>query len=567
MPKVGEKVGNYEITGLIGRGAMATVYRAHDERLDRDVALKLLDPGYALDFIFRARFEREYRVTAQLHNDHIVPVYDAGQWDDQLYIAMMLVDGPNVAEVIKAEGPLDLARVVSIVGQVAEALDEAHNHRVVHRDGKPANILLARYGSEGTEHAYLADFGLTLGMEGTHLTRTGGFMGTLAYASPEQLNSGAIDGRADQYSLAATAYHMLVGAPPYKRDNEMALINAHLFDPVPRADLARKGLPAAVGSVIARGMAKLPERRYPTTGAFAAALAEGSGLSLASGAWGRRWRDLRGMARRLAPVAALVLLFVVAAAGGAAALAMLVNSLNGVSASPSPVAADPSDSGLVAVVSPSAFASFASLTPPPSSIASPTLSPTTSPPPSPTRTPRRSRPPTAEPTPTRAPPPTSPPSNLPLVAEGTWSIVNSPTGVSGDPYVVVGQHSRRYVIDSRCTTEDDCRLAADTFDANGGEQLGRITFRWNGNAYVYSGPARWYSRMSGSSCETSAGEIVEGAYATHEQVTVAPRETAGGASSEMTGTKTVSGTPTAAGSAAGCAPYSMSFHVAMSLVN
>jgi serine/threonine protein kinase len=564
MPKVGEKVGNYEITGLIGRGAMATVYRAHDERLDRDVALKLLDPGYALDFIFRARFEREYRVTAQLHNDHIVPVYDAGQWDDQLYIAMMLVDGPNVAEVIKAEGPLDLARVVSIVGQVAEALDEAHSHRVVHRDGKPANILLARYGSEGTEHAYLADFGLTLGMEGTHLTRTGGFMGTLAYASPEQLNSGAIDGRADQYSLAATAYHMLVGVPPYRRDNEMALINAHLFDPVPRADLARKGLPAAVGSVIARGMAKLPERRYPTTGAFATALAEASGLSLTSGAWGRRWRDLRGMARRLAPVAALVLLFVVAAAGGAAALAMLANSLNGLggSASPSPVAAVPTSSGLVAVVSPSAFTSGAPVTPPPSSIASPTLSPTPSPSPSPTRTPRRSRPPTAEPTPTRAPPSTAPPANLPLVAEGTWSVVNSPTGVSGDPYVVVGQHSRRYVIDSRCTTEDDCRLAVDTFDADGGEQLGRITFRWNGSAYVYSGPARWYSRMGGSTCETSSGEIVGNAYTTHEQVTVTPRTT-GEPATQMSGTKRVSGTPTTAGTAAGCQPFAMTFDVVM----
>ena len=119
MPAVGDKVGNYTITGVIGRGAMASVYRAHDERLNRDVALKILDPGYSLDFIFRARFEREYGVTAQLRNDHNIPVFDAGAWEDQLYIAMMLVDGPNLGEVMKTDGPLELARVVAIVSQVS----------------------------------------------------------------------------------------------------------------------------------------------------------------------------------------------------------------------------------------------------------------------------------------------------------------------------------------------------------------------------------------------------------------------------------------------------------------
>ncbi len=263
MPAVGDRIGSYVVTGTIGRGAMASVYRAHDERLNRDVALKVLDQGYSVDFIFRARFEREYGVTARLRGDHNIPVYDAGAWNHQLYIAMMLVDGPNLGEVLKADGQLELSRVVSIVSQIADALDEAHGQRVIHRDVKPANILLTHHGSTGAEHAYLADFGLTLGMEGTHLTRTGGFMGTLAYSSPEQLNSAPIDGRADEYALAATAYHMLAGKPPFRRDNEMALINAHLFDPPPALSESRPDLPSRVGDVLVRGLAKLPRGSLP----------------------------------------------------------------------------------------------------------------------------------------------------------------------------------------------------------------------------------------------------------------------------------------------------------------
>src|SRR3954447_8013954 len=277
MTAVGDLVGSYRVTGIVGRGAMSTVYRAHDERLNRYVALKLLAPEYGLDFIFRARFEREYRLTALLNHPNIVPVYDAGEWHDQLYIVQKLIEGPNLQEVIQHESPLSLARTVASVSQVADALDEAHGHRVVHRDVKPANILLDEPSSNGAEHVYLADFGLTLGMEGTHLTRTGSFMGTLAYAAPEQLGSGPIDGRADQYARAPTTFQMLTGQPPFRRDNEFALINAHLFDRPPAMSALRPDLPHRVGDVIGKALSKKPEDRYATTGDFADALVHAAG--------------------------------------------------------------------------------------------------------------------------------------------------------------------------------------------------------------------------------------------------------------------------------------------------
>src|SRR3954453_23797942 len=266
MTAVGDLIGGgYRVTGVVGRGAMSTVYRAHDERLNRYVALKLLAPEYGLDFIFRARFEREYRLTALLNHPNIVPVYDAGEWQDQLYIVQKLIEGPNLATVIQHESPLSLARTVSIVTQVADALDEAHEHRVVHRDVKPANILLDEPIASGAEHAYLADFGLTLGMEGTHLTRTGSFIGTLAYAAPEQLGSGPIDGRADQDALASTTFQMRTGEAPFRRDNESALINAHLFDKPPATSALRPALPHRVGDVIVKALSKKPEDRFATT--------------------------------------------------------------------------------------------------------------------------------------------------------------------------------------------------------------------------------------------------------------------------------------------------------------
>src|SRR3954469_18927249 len=335
MTAVGDLVGSSRVTGIVGKGAMSTVYRAHDERLNRYVALKLLAPEYGLDFIFRARFEREYRLTALLNHPNIVPVYDAGEWHDQLYIVQKLIEGPNLQEVIQHESPLSLARTVAIVSQVADALDEAHGHRVVHRDVKPANILLDEPSSNGAEHVYLADFGLTLGMEGTHLTRTGSFMGTLSYAAPEQLGSGPIDRRADQYALACTTFQLLTRQPPFRRDNEFALINAHLFDKPPALSQLRPDLPHRVGDVIAKALAKKPEDSYPTTGHFADALVHAAG---------------GGSTRRLAPlVAAGIAVLAVVAVGGAVVLGMF-NQGGAPGASHDPAATPPA-SALVAVAS------------------------------------------------------------------------------------------------------------------------------------------------------------------------------------------------------------------------
>ncbi|MEA2678094.1 MAG: hypothetical protein QOJ81_2235 [Chloroflexota bacterium] len=255
---------------------MGQVFRAHDERLDREVAIKILSPALSDDESFRQRFQRESRVAAAFHHPNIVPVFDAGEWEGQLYIAMMLVQGPNLAAVIARDAPMALRRVVGIVSQVASALDAAHSAGTVHRDVKPANILLLERPAAGRpEHAYLVDFGLTRSTSAmTQMTRVGSFVGTLDYVAPEQLQGDQIDGRADQYALACTAYQMLAGAPPFKRESEVALISAHLYTPPPMLSAVRHDLPESVSWVLTRAMAKEPEARFRTTEEFADALSQ-----------------------------------------------------------------------------------------------------------------------------------------------------------------------------------------------------------------------------------------------------------------------------------------------------
>jgi len=311
-------------------------------------------------------------------------------------------------------------------------------------------------------------------------------------------------------------------------------------------------------------MAKLPEDRYRTAGEFAKALAASASAPLQAAN-----PALVPGSGRLTTAAVVLGLLLVGGLGGVVVLGVLSDKSNPTTA---PGTAGP-PSSLVAGAAPTAPPTSA--TAPPTSATAGTPSPGFSPTPAPTTRPGRSPRPThtagANPSPQPATPtppgpsPSPPPLDLPIVADGSWSVDNSPSGISGDPYVVVGAHQRRYRIVSHCLSETDCRIAVKTFDADSGASLGSISFRWNGDSYVFRGSARWYSRSGGSTCETSPGVLIDGAYTTGEQVHVAPRTNAGGLVVEMTGSKTITGTPTAAGSAAGCQPFSMTYDVDMNL--
>jgi hypothetical protein len=268
----GDQVAGYQIGEQIGTGGMAVVYRALDLRLERQVALKVLAPRLAEDDAFRQRFIRESRAAAGVDHPHIIPVFEAGETDGVLFIAMRYVSAGDVRTLIQTEGTLAPARASAIANQAASALDAAHAHGLIHRDVKPGNILLDSVG--GRDHVYLADFGLSKHSLGaTTLTGAGQFMGTLDYVSPEQIQGHPADGRADQYALACTVVEMLAGTPPYKRDESMALLWAQLEAPPPVLTELRSDLPPELNRVMSTALAKSPEDRYPTCSAFAAALA------------------------------------------------------------------------------------------------------------------------------------------------------------------------------------------------------------------------------------------------------------------------------------------------------
>ena len=270
----GARVAGYRLDEQIGRGGMAVVYRAYDVQLDRQVALKVLDPVLAEDEGFQQRFIRESRAAAAVDHPNIIPVFAAGEADGVLFIAMRYVSGPDVRTLIDAAGPLPAARAVDIVFQVAAALDTAHERGLVHRDVKPANMLLdpAPGGGRG-DHVYLSDFGLSKqAVAGLGLTATGQLVGTLDYVAPEQIENRPVDGRGDLYSLACTAFEMLSGAPPFRRDQHLALLWAQLSEPPPRLTRSRPDLPPAVDQVMAKALAKSPGDRYPRCLDFAEAL-------------------------------------------------------------------------------------------------------------------------------------------------------------------------------------------------------------------------------------------------------------------------------------------------------
>ncbi|HTN22745.1 MAG TPA: serine/threonine-protein kinase [Solirubrobacteraceae bacterium] len=275
-PRIGSELGGYRIEALIGRGGMGVVYRAEDLRLGRKVALKLLAPELAANEGFRERFERESRLAAAIDHPHIIPLYEAGDAEDLVFIVMRFVDGIDLKALLEREGPLPLGRALTIAGQVGGALDAAHERGLVHRDVKPANVLVASGGGGGadaSDHCYLTDFGLTKDTsQDAGLTGTGQFVGTIAYVAPEQINGAEQGGATDQYALGCVLYECLTGHQPFERDNELDIMWAHLDDEPPAVTAHRPELPPAIDAALARALAKLPEERYASCAAMVAAV-------------------------------------------------------------------------------------------------------------------------------------------------------------------------------------------------------------------------------------------------------------------------------------------------------
>ena len=270
----GDVFGDFRIESVAGRGGMGVVYRAVQLDLGRPVALKLIASDRAADPAFRERFQRESRLAALIDHPNVVPVHGAGEEDGQLYLVMRYVPGTDLHRLLKHEGPLPPERAAAIVAQVASALDAAHAAGLVHRDVKPANVLIAG------DHAYLGDFGLTRMLSSEEqLTETGQWLGTTDFSSPEQLQGERVDARADIYSLGCVLHAALLGDPPFPRSTIPATLLAHLNDPPPRP--SERGAPQGFDRVMARALAKDPADRYPSAGDLGrAALAVARGESV-----------------------------------------------------------------------------------------------------------------------------------------------------------------------------------------------------------------------------------------------------------------------------------------------
>lgn len=254
--------GPYRLIRLLGRGGMGEVYVAEDTRKRRVVALKLISPRYSDDPTFRTRMQREADSAGRLTEPHVVPIHDYGEINGQLYLDMRLIEGTDLATMLKQSGPLSPSRAVAIVRQVAAALDAAHASGVTHRDVKPENILIT-----GDDFAYLVDFGIARAATDQGLTQTGMAMGTYKYMAPERFGSAEVTYRADIYALACVLCECLTGSPPYRADSIERAIAGHLTEPPPRPSQLRPGsIPPALDQVVAKGMAKNPEERYRSAG-------------------------------------------------------------------------------------------------------------------------------------------------------------------------------------------------------------------------------------------------------------------------------------------------------------
>jgi serine/threonine protein kinase, bacterial len=264
-PVEGTPFGRYRLIELLGRGGMGEVWRAHDPTFDRVVALKVLPPNVAGDRVFQERFRREARAAAGLDEPHVVPIHDFGEVEDRLFVTMRLINGQNLQKLLE-DGPLEPARAIYIVEQIAFALDAAHRVGLVHRDVKPSNILVAE-----NDFAYLIDFGIARAVGEAGLTSAGATVGTWGYMAPERFRIGAPAASADTYALTCVLHQSLTGQLPFPADTLEQIVVAHMLEPPPKPSLLHPAIPAALDEVIATGMAKAPDQRYKTVRDLASA--------------------------------------------------------------------------------------------------------------------------------------------------------------------------------------------------------------------------------------------------------------------------------------------------------
>lgn len=274
-PRAGTEFGEYRIDGLIAAGGMGTVYRA-TARDGTAVALKVIKADLAHDETFRRRFMREARIAQRVRNPHVVPVRDAGEHDGRPYLAAALIDGITLAEKLEREGRLDLVTTVSVCAHVAAGLDALWNAGMVHRDVKPANILLDRAGT-----AYITDFGLARVTNGTVLTRPGQPLGSMSYMSPEQIRGEQVTGATDTYALGCVVFECVCGRPPFADRDGMGVLWAHLQDEPPECSAQRADISPAFSQALGAALRKLPAQRPSSSVAYARALARAAGIPIA----------------------------------------------------------------------------------------------------------------------------------------------------------------------------------------------------------------------------------------------------------------------------------------------
>ena len=268
-PKVGDEFAGYRLISVLGRGGMSVVFQAENARIGSTVALKVLSPDLSNDDVFRARFLQESRIAASLNHPNVIPIYDMGSEGDLLYIAMRHVPGSDLREILRRDRTLTPAQALLIVHQAARALDHAHRSGLVHRDVKPANLLVQRGVDDDPDHVYLADFGITKhALSRSGLTPTGQFMGTIDYIAPEQVQSRVIDGRADTYSLGCVLYESLTGQVPFVKEADAAVIWAHVEEEPTAPSRLRPELGEDFDDVMFRVLAKNPDDRYASAREF-----------------------------------------------------------------------------------------------------------------------------------------------------------------------------------------------------------------------------------------------------------------------------------------------------------